>query len=194
LVLVAPKLKHSQLGAGCFRNGLRFHADPPFFSARETCTATALREYAKQIAFTGMTLKKTRLKRWPNEYRSMRCSASLSIVISPLPLLYAARPEFHSSSPRRAHRTQITLSRLSANVRTMVEEATVASLRREDDQGEISRHRGSTAGSSCASPIPPIHHCTHAANSSATPRAVRATVSLSVRADQVLRKPQVFLI
>src|SRR5258706_10505245 len=36
LVLVAPKLKHSQPGAGCFRNDLRFrHADPPFFSARE---------------------------------------------------------------------------------------------------------------------------------------------------------------
>jgi hypothetical protein len=94
LVLVAPKLKHSQLGAGCFRNGLRFHADPPFFSARETCTATALREYAKQIAFTGMTLKKTRLKRWPNEYRSMRCSASLSIVIFPLAFPYAARLSF----------------------------------------------------------------------------------------------------
>jgi hypothetical protein len=125
----------------------------------------------------------------------MRCSASLSIVVFPLLLLYAARPEFRSSSPPRAVERDLRITRLSAcNVRTMVEEARVASLRRADDHGGIPRHRGSTAGSSCAQSITPIHHSTHAANSSATPRAVRATVSVSVCADQVLRKPQVFLI
>ena len=63
LVLVAPKLKHSQTGAGCFRNDLRFrHADPPILFGPRTCTATTLREYAKHSAFTGMTLKKSRLR------------------------------------------------------------------------------------------------------------------------------------
>jgi hypothetical protein len=56
----------------------------------------------------------------------MRCSASLSIVVFPLLLLYAARLEFRSSSPPRAVERDLRMTRLSAcNVRTMVEEARV---------------------------------------------------------------------
>jgi hypothetical protein len=70
----------------------------------------------------------------------MRCSASLSIVVFPLLLLYAARPEFRSSSPPRAVERDLRMTRLSAcNVRTMVEETRVASLCRADDHGGIPR-------------------------------------------------------
>jgi hypothetical protein len=62
LVLVTPKLKHSQPGASCFRNGFRFRHGAPHRFGPKTWMAAALCEYAKRIAITGMTLKKMRLR------------------------------------------------------------------------------------------------------------------------------------